>query len=273
MIVAHHIPKAPLAAFIKLFWYWDGYSQPHARERLLPDGSVTLVFNLRQDHIDFFDSADLSVSQTTRGHVITGARSRCFIVDTASMVATLGVQFHPGGAFPFCTMPVTELSEQHVSLDDLWGDTANDVRYRLLEPTTPQEKFRVVEQWLLDRLAKPLERHPAVEYAMSEFLCHRSALPVSTIAERIGFSQRRFIQLFSDRVGLTPKRFSRIRRFQWVLEQLRGKRDVDWTDLALACGYYDQAHFIHDFHEFSGLTPSAYLASQTPHLNHVPVAR
>jgi AraC-like DNA-binding protein len=146
------------------------------------------------------------------------------------------------------------------------------MRDRLLEPTTAAEKFRCLEEWLLKRLAKPLERHPAVDYAMGVFVSHRSALPVSTVAERTGYSQRRLIQLFSEQVGLTPKLFSRIGRFQRVIRDVADCTEIDWAGIALSCGYFDQAHFIHEFQEFCGLTPSAYLQYRTEHLNHVPVA-
>jgi AraC-like DNA-binding protein len=78
--------------------------------------------------------------------------------------------------------------------------------------------------------------------------------------------------LFQKEVGLTPKLFCRVRRFQRVLRCIQKGLAFDWTQIALECGYYDQAHFIHDFHAFSGINPSAYLAAHTAHLNHVPLA-
>jgi AraC-like DNA-binding protein len=94
---------------------------------------------------------------------------------------------------------------------------------------------------------------------------------VSAVTDYIGISTRRFIQLFHQQVGLTPKAFCRVRRFQRVLRSVHGRREVDWAQVALDCGYYDQPHFIHDFQAFSGFTPSAYLALATTHLNHVPL--
>jgi methylphosphotriester-DNA--protein-cysteine methyltransferase len=94
---------------------------------------------------------------------------------------------------------------------------------------------------------------------------------VSGVIDRIGLSQRRLIDLFHDQVGLTPKAFCRVRRFQRVLETVHRKPGVDWAQVALDGGYYDQAHFIHDFQGFSGMTPATYLARATEHLNHVPI--
>jgi AraC-like DNA-binding protein len=272
MIAVQYIPPAPLSEFVDRFWYWDANTLSHAKERLLPDGSMTLVFNLGQDQIRLFDPCDMSKFSTLRGHTFSGAHSGFFVVDTENMVNTVGIHFKPGGAFPFLTMPASDLSDLCIGLEELWGEDARRIRDRLLEPSSPAAKFQLLERWLLSRLAKPLKRHLAVDFAMGEFVRHRSALPVSTVAERLGYSQRRLNQLFSQEVGLSPKLFSRIRRFQRVIHDVAGQREIDWTGVALSCGYYDQAHFIHEFQEFCGLTPSAYLERRTEHLNHVPVA-
>jgi AraC-like DNA-binding protein len=145
------------------------------------------------------------------------------------------------------------------------------LRERLLECAAPKLKFEVVEQWLLSRAIKPLEKHRAVDYATQRFLSEASSQPLAAVLDRVGYSQRHFNQLFADEVGLTPKRFLRVRRFQRVIESISCRNPVHWADLALQCGYYDQSHFVHDFRSFSGSTPAAYLVIRTPHLNHLPV--
>jgi len=94
---------------------------------------------------------------------------------------------------------------------------------------------------------------------------------IAEVTDQIGLSPRRFIQLFSGQVGLTPKLFCRVRRFQQVLKLIHTAGDFDWVDIAANCGYFDQAHFIHDFKAFSGINPTTYAASKTEHLNHVPI--
>jgi AraC-like DNA-binding protein len=269
MIVAHYMPRAPLADFISLIWYWDGYLQPHRRERLLPDGSMTIVFNLAGERIRMYqaDAAHRGIP----GQVICGARTTFMVTDTANMVTTLGIQFKPGGAFPFLPIPAGELDDQCLSLEDVFGPGVRVLRDQLLESPTSQEKFAVTERWLLSQITRPLHRHPAVKYATEQFLCGSLAQPLSRVLDRIGYSQRHFNQLFADEVGLTPKRFLRVRRFQRVIASIAGRDSVEWANLALRCGYYDQSHFVHDFRSFCGLTPAAYLSHRTSHLNHVPV--
>ena len=269
-----YIPGPPLADFVSLFWLYEGYELPHAKERVLPDGSMELVINLREDMIRVYDRQNTDQFQTLRGCVISGAHAEFFVIDTASQASIMGIHFKAGGAFPFFKLPAEELHDAHVSLDTLWGARADDLRDRLLEADSAETRFRILEQSLLAQAAGRLVRHPAVTFGLKAFQgmpLHANTRTVSEVTEQIGLSPRRFIQVFSEEVGLTPKLFCRVRRFQEVLGLIgRGQR-VNWTQIALTCGYYDQAHFIHDFRSFSGLNPRAYLRQRGEHLNHVPL--
>jgi len=129
--------------------------------------------------------------------------------------------------------------------------------------------FQVLENWLIQAATRPLEHRPAVSFALKEFQRDPAFIKCGEMAERVGFSQRRFIQIFRDEVGLTPKLFCRVQRFLEVIKAIGTRETVDWLDLALACGYFDQAHFIHEFQEFSSLTPNKYLELRTEHFRHV----
>ena len=271
MLYQAHKPSAPLSDFVDLFWFYEGYDVPHKRERLLPDGTVELVINLKDDRIRVYDSDSAEDFHTVAGCVISGPRSEFFVIDTDSEAMTVGVHFKPGGAFPFFKVPPAELSNQSVGLDCLWGAASARLRQRLLEAPTPEEKFRSLEECLLEELRKPLKRHPAVAFALNQFSLRGQAPSVSRVVEQVGFSQRRFIELFDHEVGLTPKLFYRVGRFQRIIRTAHARGDIDWAQLVLDCGYYDQAHFIHDFQSFAGITPSEYLKRRTPHVNHVPM--
>ena len=157
-----------------------------------------------------------------------------------------------------------------VPLDTLWGAEAGLLREQLLAAKTPEAKFNIFESALLGRIAKrPEPAHPAVQFAVGNFrrLPNRA---ISSVTDQIGLSERRFIQLFAQQVGLTPKLFCRVQRFQKVLRQIaRSSECIDWTEIALCCGYFDQPHFIHDFRAFSGINPSSYVANKTQFQNHV----
>jgi AraC-like DNA-binding protein len=141
----------------------------------------------------------------------------------------------------------------------------------VLGAKTPALKFRILEQALLEQAAGCLTRHPAVAFALREFEVAPHPGSIADVTGRIGLSPRRFGAVFEDEVGLTPKRFCRVRRFQRVLRRIATGRPFEWANLALSCGYYDQAHFINDFRAFSGISPTTYLRDRTEHLNHVPL--
>lgn len=271
MINHTYIPSPPLSNFVAMFWYYEGCVMPHAKERLLPTGTTELVISLNQERIVTYSGQQPDTPLFFRSGVICGPHSEFFLIDTAQEETVIGVHFKPGGAFPFFKLPSSELHNSHVSLDDLWGSIAADLREQVLEARTPEAKFQALERCLLAQLAKPLAYHPAVAYALNEFHCVPHTRTIAEVTDQIGISARRFIQVFSEQVGLTPKLFCRVRRFQEVLQQVGMSNDVEWADVASSCGYFDQAHFIHDFQAFSGFTPTAWLALRGEHANHVPL--
>jgi AraC-like DNA-binding protein len=261
-------PSAPLGGFVDLLWYWDGPRQPHAYERLLPDGSMELVINLHEDEIRTYDTRDLSRYQRLEPAVLVGPHSEYFVLDTTQQVRVIGVHFRPGGAFPFLRLPADELHCQHVSLSDLWGGFARELRERLLRARTVDAQFDLMESALTARIARPLEHHRAVAFALREFACgSRSVADVIDIA---GISARRFVDVFKQQVGLAPKQYCRVQRFQRVIRTLPRGTDMDWADVAADNGYFDQPHLIHDFRAIAGMSPGEYVARRTEHLNHVP---
>jgi AraC-like DNA-binding protein len=272
MIFHAHVPEPPLSHCVAQIWHSDGYAPAHEKERILPDGSIQIVINLRENLTRFYDRRNTNECENLRGAVISGAHSEFTVIDTAEQASVLGVQFKPGGAYPFLGMPANELRNSHVSLDALWGAGGVDLRERLLEAATPEEKFRIVEKALLAQASDSLAAHPALEYALQEFRNLPKLRTISSVIHSIGVSKRRFIQVFDERVGLTPKLFCRVRRFQSALQLMARGGKIEWADLAVDCGYFDQAHFIHDFTDFSGFNPSVFLHHRTEHLNHVRLA-
>jgi AraC-like DNA-binding protein len=271
MLNLTHIPGPPLCEFVRLMWLYEGYTQPHVKERALPTGEMQMVINLQEDRSCIYDREDTDRAQTFRGALISGAHSEYLVIDTAMQSFIMGVCFKPNGAFPFLRMPAGELRDTTVSLDTLWGVAAIDLRDQLLEAPTHQARFEILERALLAELGRGVDRHGAVQLALHRFMAAPHVTTIASVTEQIGLSPKRFIQVFRDETGFTPKVFCRIRRFQRAIERMESFKIVGWSDVALDCGYFDQAHFNHDFRAFSGINPSAYLARRTPHRNHVPL--
>jgi AraC-like DNA-binding protein len=271
MLYLTYVPRPPLSEFVNVLWLYEGYTQGHAKERVLPSGAMQIVINLREDQTCVYDRDNTDRCQTYRGALVAGAHSEYIVIGTAQQECIMGVHFRPGGAFPFLRRPAGELRDTTLSLDALWGNAAIDLRDRLLEAATDQIRFEILEQVLSSELARGFHRHGAVGFALRRFMAAPHMASIGAVTGQIGLSPKRFIQVFRDETGFTPKVFCRIQRFQQALNSMEGRQNVEWTKVALDCGYYDQAHFIHDFRTFSGINPSSYLSSQTQHRNHVPL--
>ena len=271
MFYRRYTPPPPLAAFVNCIWYSEGLEGTHERERLLPNGESGIVIDLRDGPMCIYDAEMPNTFQSFEPAVFCGARTDCFVIDTSRQERVIGIQFHAGGAFPFLDLPASEVADDTYSLDDVWPGCATVLRDELMSAGGVNAMFAILERALMSRLAKTFCLHPAVAFAVGQLARPVQNLRVGDVADRVGFSSRRFIELFRDQTGLTPKAFQRVRRFQHVLQSLRQKSDGNWAALAANCGYYDQAHFIHDFKTFSGMTPGEYVTVATPHLNHVPL--
>lgn len=260
------VPGPPLDRFVALLWEAAGSSGPHTHERVLPAGTVEVILNLREDEIRTYPGRDPLAPATLPGAIVCGARTEHFVIDADPETHVLGVHFHPGGAFPFFGLPADELRNQDVALECLWGRArTRELRERLLAARDAEARFDLLES-VLARRAADYDPHPAVRFALRELAALR---PVGAVAERTGFSARRLGDLFRREVGVTPKAYARIRRFQDALARAGRDPGLDWTEVAHQSGYFDQAHFNHDFRAFSGLTPSEYSERRTRHMNHV----
>ncbi len=258
MGLLYPVRRSPLSEYVDFLWMAEGYVQPHAQERVLPTGTTELVI-------------DLDPRARVAG-TVSGARSECIVLETARPLSLIAAHFKPGGAFPFFALPAAEIRDLQLPFDELWGRDALHLRDCILEAGTSNARFGLLERFLLSRLDRNRQRHPAVGYAVAQLQNASDAPSVAQIVERTGLSARRFINVFRDEVGLTPKVFSRLVRFRNVIRSIQTQTDVDWADTALACGYFDQPHFVHDFRAFAGVSPSAYLRNRTGSPNHVRIA-
>ncbi len=266
--------RAPIPAlrpFVQTLWaseLKDGTSTRAARERVLPTGAMHLVFRLSAAPLRLFDSADAEAARPVGHCIVGGARSTPYVRDISTPSRAVGAMLYPGAANLLFGGSAAELAGQHTRLEDLWGPTAELVRERMLEAKTPAAQLALFEALLLERLPRVRGLHPAVADALAKF---ETSCDVGSVAEGSGYSHRRFIELFERAVGLTPKRYARVLRFQRVLRTLTSSPRLPLVERALAIGYSDQSHFNREFREMAGISPTHYQATAPRDPHHVPV--
>jgi AraC-like DNA-binding protein len=259
-------PDPVLADAVRSFAYYRNPDAPLRLERSVPSGAVSLMVNLAEDEFRTWDCHDGQARPVAfGGAVLMGARSTPIVIDTDEQRHLVSVEFHWGGAAAFLGLPVEELREDLVGLDQLWGRAGALLRERICEAPDP---LRVLQDELLAQLRHAPRPDPGVRLAVAEL---QRGQPVQAVADRLGWTGKRLLRTFRGTVGLTPKRFARVQRLQRVLRGLPRGEAVDWAGIAARHGYCDQAHLIGEFRELAGITPGAYLAAVGPEPNHVPL--
>ena len=256
MLLSHQ-PGPALASYVEGLWYCDEYQTAHQHERVLPNGRFQIII-------------DLSAGPGA----VVGLHSRSIVIEPTTIQTLIGVVFRPGGARGFFDVPASDFYNQVVPFDLTWGPKVVRLRDRLRDLPV-REKFDSLEAALLEALERSAEKrrglHPSVRHALHEFRQSPHVRTVGDIGKEAGLSRRRFSQLFREQVGMTPKLYCRLIRFRQVVRHINAGGALDWADVAVAGGYYDQAHFAHEFREFAGLPPGRYLSAERPHMNHIAV--
>ncbi|MEQ1942814.1 AraC family transcriptional regulator [Mesorhizobium sp. VNQ89] len=175
-------------------------------------------------------------------------------IDSFGASHCLQINFTPLGARQFFAMPMTELSERMVALDDVLGAAGGSLREQLGATADWESRFDLAEAFVADRLAKAHAPAADVAWAFDAIAATGGARRIASIAREIGLSRKHLVDRFRREVGLGPKSVSRIVRMRRALSAA-GSGD-GWADIAADCGYADQAHMVREFRDLAGRTPS-----------------
>jgi len=258
-------PRRELAPFVSRLWACEvADGAPGGRELVLPTGAMHLVIRL-DEPLRVFAALDAAAPATIGHAVIGGARATAYVRDVSQPVCSVGAQLRPGAAALLLGVPAHVLAEHHTALDDVWGAAAGELRERLAAAGDGAGRLTIFEAALVARLPRVRGVHPAVAHALAQL---EQASDVSAVVDQVGYSQRRFLDLFHHAVGLTPKRYGRVQRLQRAIV---GMASGSLAAVAHATGFADQAHLTREFRALAGLSPGAYRALAGGARNHVPI--
>jgi AraC-like DNA-binding protein len=197
---------------------------------------------------------------------LMGAHGAAWALEGDCAPSYLEVWLAPLGACRLLGVPMDQLYGQTVDLTDVLGPTGRQLAERLRQAPTWPQRFALMDQFLLGRLDRGVQPSPEVAWAWRRLVATAGAVPIRRIANQVGWSHKHLITKFKQQVGLPPKTAARLVRFDQVWRRIDERRPLDWGQVAADAGYADQAHLIRDFHEFTGTTPTAFVArTSTPH--------
>jgi len=231
-----YLPPPALERWVECFWHVNR-DAPAIEWAVPPDGCLDIIY-----------SRDLGLRAV-------GAMTVEQRFHYAGHMETVGVRFHPGMAGGFLKLPPVVLTDDSAALEDVWGSSARQLRRRLEDaPTTAWL------QVLRGALNPPKHASGPVERALRFLTASNGAADVDWMAREAGLSARQFRRRCLEEAGLGPKRLARVLRFRYANRLAAAARRPDWGSIAAAAGYFDQAHLIRDFREFTGRTPASTAA-------------
>jgi AraC-like DNA-binding protein len=272
MLYLERRPHPALAPFIKSFWYACDPQATHRHERVLPNGYAQIVISLARDYLTDANHPTDPLQHTSAA-LFLGLYSHHQQIDAIDLTELIGILFHPGGTPPFFPDNTHIFTNCETSLEALWGNAAANLRNDLREAPTPARKFDLLDFALRHRLSesKTQRRTPTIDYALTHLHQSPGTTTIAELTRATGLSPRRLSQLFREQIGVSPKLYCRLQRFQQAVQHMHRGNDIRWAELALTCGYYDQSHFTNDFQAFSGLSPTSYSTANRPWANHIPL--
>ena len=256
----HGVPKAPLRPYVTSFWELRG-DFDFAVDRILPSEDVALVVNLGAPQIVLSATGE---RLDRDGAWIVGARTSP--VTTISPPATwiCGVRLTNRGSFLGLRESPRSMLDSLTDLQCVRGRGAESLPDRLHHAAGPRERFDMLGGTILSWVEGAPDWDRSVQHALMLMKRAGGLMPIAMLGEELGWSRQRLHRTFVASVGMSPKRLSRLFRFRRAVDLIGFQGGVELADIAQQAGYHDQAHFSHEFREFSAMSPGAYLKARLP---------
>lgn len=251
----HIIP--PLRPYVKEICSME-YSEKDsvAPFRVLPDTCVELFISYVESPV-----AKLGTSKEKLRSFVVFRMSQFMDVEMERKSGCIAICFKPGTAYNFFSLPMSEVSDTATDLSYLWKGIASEMEEKVFEANNNQQRANIIQQYLYTQLVKKIRPDKAIEHCLWQINYLKGQLSAKQLSDNINISQRQLGRRFNSYLGLSPKEFIRTSRFMHSLEHLKKYPAINLTEIAYESGYYDQAHFIRECKEFSGLTPGELIAS------------
>lgn len=257
-------PRAALSAFVRHYWFLEMEAgEGHGvAQRVVPNGYVELTFHFADKLRKVKTTEELQPNI-----IISGQKTGFFDVIPTGKTSMLSVQFFPQSAGLFFDIPINELADETLDLRFIAGHEADELEDKLCYCDDVDRKVELIEQFLTGRLSdRNLYDHGRIAHNIQLLNSFNGQITVDELAADACLSRKQHERVFKKMVGLSPKQFLKVVRFQYTLLAHQQYGNESLTELAYRCGYYDQSHMISDFRELSGITPGQYFNDcETPY--------
>jgi AraC-like DNA-binding protein len=246
-------PGPAVAPYVEYYWTLEDPTPTGYTQRIVPDGRAVIILNFANP----FESCTEGSWWLQPRCFLIGQITGPLLLRPSGPTNILGIQFRPQGASQLLGLPMSELTDIAVTLDDLSQRLFWRLEW-LRDLTSPVRAVAALDSALKAIAEENGDGDDPISYAVRIIERPHGLVEIEHVARRVGWSARQLQRRFKDSVGISPKLFGRMQRFQGVIRAMENPA-LNWVNAAVCCGYYDQAHLIRDFREFTGTTPSALL--------------
>lgn len=256
-------PSQVLNTLIKCYWTLENPKKENPQSQtIVPDGCMEMIFHYGDLYRQYTEN--LPAGQAGGNSIIQprsfviGQLTQPLEIEPTGETGIFSVRFHPEGFLPFTSIPIKEMENTAVSLKKLFGKDGEEIEQKILNAETTQDRIELIEKFLTNLLADSETIHSIVRATVETILTANGQLSIGELSKQNKINRRQMERKFSSTIGLSPKQLSKTIRLQATLKMLLNKKFTSLTALAYEGDYYDQAHFIKDFKEFTGLTPKEF---------------
>lgn len=253
-------PNVELKEFVKRYWTLDGEKENiPIKNTIVPDGTMKLIFHYGDTYKHHSHNGEITVLPKC---FLIGQLTKPYVIEPVGVTGSFVVQFKPNGFIPFTTIPIKELENTAVPLDILFGEEGIKLGNRILTTKSTSERIQIVEDFLLKKLANRKNIDNIVKSTIETIFNANGHFSVSEFSKINNINRRQLTRKFSSIIGISPKQLAKTIRIQKILKILLNEEVESLTDLAHENEYFDQAHFIKEFKEFTGLTPKEFFGDE-----------
>jgi len=254
-------PHSDLESLVSCYWTLEVPASNNAqRQRIIPDGTIEMAFVLGDD-IKRYTSEEKFIIQPRA--MVIGQTLDPFYIEPTGYVNIFAVRFYPYGFANFVTMPIKNLANKETPIDVLFGEkTAKALEQKIVSASATKERIEIIEKFLLDKLNDKIIIDTIVKTTIDVLLATNGSEPIKTIIKDDLAKRRQLERNFTKQIGISPKQLGKVIRLQTALKMLLNDKAENLTSIAYESEYYDQAHFIKDFKEFTGISPTSFLGNE-----------
>lgn len=251
-----YAPQADLAAFVKRYWTLDGPKENiPIKNTIVPDGTMKLIFHYGDTYRHYPHHGEVVVLPKC---FLIGQLTKPYVIEPLGITGSFVVQFTPNGFLPFTTKPIKGMENTAVPLEELFGKEGLSLGQQILDAGNTADRIKITEAFLLEKLADQKNIDSIVQSTVETIFIANGQFSVNEFSKSKSINRRQLARKFSQSIGLSPKQLAKTIRIQNTLKALLNEDITSLTDLAYENEYFDQAHFIKDFKEFTGLTPKEF---------------